>query len=149
MAILRYVLFENVMWTATSGQINKWRRKTLKVSNTDMGHLAQSKITFIYNFSPVSPLSVDLSMAFLIYMTRRSYQNLWTGPTRQSSPDSKLSRYFRKTNLIPLSVGSWTTQIMAGYLPLHSLNGWRRRGKTVKRLSISALAVSLFRTPGV
>lgn len=48
------MLFDNVMWTATSGQINKWRRHSLKISSTDMGHLAQSKITFIYNFSQVS-----------------------------------------------------------------------------------------------
>ncbi|KAF8964439.1 glycosyltransferase family 1 protein [Flammula alnicola] len=43
----------NVMWAATSNQINKWRRHTLQIGNTDMGHLAQSKIIFIYNFSKV------------------------------------------------------------------------------------------------
>lgn len=43
----------NVIWAATSNQINRWRRHTLKLENTDMGHLAQSKITFIYNFSKV------------------------------------------------------------------------------------------------
>ncbi|KIK07950.1 glycosyltransferase family 1 protein [Laccaria amethystina LaAM-08-1] len=48
-----YILFSNVMWAATSGQINKWRRHTLRISHTNMGHLAQSKIMFIYNFSPV------------------------------------------------------------------------------------------------
>ncbi|KAF9049628.1 glycosyltransferase family 1 protein [Hymenopellis radicata] len=57
-----YVLFSNVMWTATSGQINRWRRHTLKIGNTDMGHLAQSKIPFIYNFSPaVVPKPLDWS----------------------------------------------------------------------------------------
>jgi sterol 3beta-glucosyltransferase len=45
-----------VFWAATSGQINKWRRNTLKIANTDMGHLAQSKIVFIYNFSQVRDL---------------------------------------------------------------------------------------------
>ncbi|RDB18077.1 Sterol 3-beta-glucosyltransferase [Hypsizygus marmoreus] len=55
-----YVLFNNVIWTATSGQINKWRRRTLKINNTDMGHLAQSKIITIYNFSPaVVPKPLD------------------------------------------------------------------------------------------
>ncbi|KAJ7109698.1 glycosyltransferase family 1 protein [Mycena crocata] len=55
-----YVLFSNVMWTATSGQINRWRRNTLKIGNTDMGHLAQSKIPFIYNFSQaVVPKPLD------------------------------------------------------------------------------------------
>ncbi|KAJ7250909.1 hypothetical protein B0H12DRAFT_1018998 [Mycena haematopus] len=55
-----YVLFSNVMWTATSGQINRWRRRTLKIGSTDMGHLAQSKIPFIYNFSSaVVPKPLD------------------------------------------------------------------------------------------
>ncbi|KAJ7191231.1 hypothetical protein B0H12DRAFT_1065479 [Mycena haematopus] len=48
------------MWTATSGQINRWRRRTLKIGSTDMGHLAQSKIPFIYNFSSaVVPKPLD------------------------------------------------------------------------------------------
>ncbi|KAJ3828774.1 glycosyltransferase family 1 protein [Lentinula raphanica] len=55
-----YVLFNNVMWAATSGQINRWRRNVLKVGNTDMGHLMQSKIVFIYNFSQaVVPKPLD------------------------------------------------------------------------------------------
>ncbi|KAF8631804.1 hypothetical protein AX17_005019 [Amanita inopinata Kibby_2008] len=55
-----YVLFSNVMWTATSGQINKWRRRTLSLRNTEMGHRAQSKITYIYEFSQaVVPKPLD------------------------------------------------------------------------------------------
>ncbi|KAF8809557.1 glycosyltransferase family 1 protein [Phlegmacium glaucopus] len=50
----------NVMWAATSKQINKWRRQSLGIGNTDMGHMAQSKITFIYNFSKtVVPKPLD------------------------------------------------------------------------------------------
>ncbi|KAF8073827.1 glycosyltransferase family 1 protein, partial [Lyophyllum atratum] len=50
----------NVMWTATSGQINRWRRKFLQLPNTDMGHLAQSKIITIYNVSQaVVPRPLD------------------------------------------------------------------------------------------
>ncbi|KAJ7670244.1 hypothetical protein B0H17DRAFT_948984 [Mycena rosella] len=50
----------NVMWTATSGQINRWRRDTLKIGNTNMGHLEQSQIPFIYNFSQaVVPKPLD------------------------------------------------------------------------------------------
>jgi len=48
-----YILFSNVHCAATSKQINRWRRLTLGIGNTDMGHTAQSKITFIYNFSRV------------------------------------------------------------------------------------------------
>jgi len=53
MGSFRYVLFDNVFWTATSSQINRWRKHTLGIGHTDMGHLAQSKIPFIYNFSTV------------------------------------------------------------------------------------------------
>ena len=52
--LLRHPHFNsNVIWAATSKQINKWRRHSLRIGNTDMGHMAQSKITFIYNFSMV------------------------------------------------------------------------------------------------
>ncbi|VDC02382.1 unnamed protein product [Peniophora sp. CBMAI 1063] len=55
-----YVLFDNVFWAATSGQINRWRVQTMGIGPTDMGHLAQSKIPFIYNFSPaVVPKPLD------------------------------------------------------------------------------------------
>ncbi|KAG8682426.1 hypothetical protein FRC08_014968 [Ceratobasidium sp. 394] len=55
-----YVLFDNVFWQATSGQINRWRRKHLGLPSTDMSHLAQTKIPFIYNFSPaVVPKPLD------------------------------------------------------------------------------------------
>ncbi|KAF9013495.1 glycosyltransferase family 1 protein [Cyathus striatus] len=50
----------NVFWVASSFQINRWRRQTLKIGNTDMGHMAQAKIPFIYNFSPaVVPKPLD------------------------------------------------------------------------------------------
>jgi len=78
-----YVLFDNVMWTATSGQINKWRRKTLKIGNTDMGHLAQSKITFIYNFSPaVVPKPLDWADTTIVsgYWFLDNPDHNWTPP---------------------------------------------------------------------
>ena len=46
-------MFDNVLWASTSSQINRWRKHTLHIGPTDMGHLAQTKIPFIYNFSPV------------------------------------------------------------------------------------------------
>ncbi|KAJ1305985.1 hypothetical protein OPQ81_010700 [Rhizoctonia solani] len=55
-----YVVFDNVFWQATSSQINRWRRKHLGLPNTDMVHLAQNKVPFIYNFSPaVVPKPLD------------------------------------------------------------------------------------------
>ncbi|KAF8270838.1 hypothetical protein EI94DRAFT_1569918 [Lactarius quietus] len=62
-----YVLFDNVMWTATSSQINRWRKHTLGIGHTDMGHLAQSKIPFIYNFSQaVVPKPLDWGDATVV-----------------------------------------------------------------------------------
>ncbi|KAF9483501.1 glycosyltransferase family 1 protein [Pholiota conissans] len=50
----------NVMWAATSNQINKWRRQCLRLENTDIDRMAESKITFIYNFSEaVVPKPLD------------------------------------------------------------------------------------------
>ncbi|CAE6456573.1 unnamed protein product [Rhizoctonia solani] len=55
-----YVVFDTVFWQATSGQINRWRRKHLGLPSTDMAHLAQNKIPFIYNFSSaVVPKPLD------------------------------------------------------------------------------------------
>ncbi|KAL5482822.1 hypothetical protein ACEPAI_9417 [Sanghuangporus weigelae] len=55
-----YVLFDNLFWYSSAGQVNRWRRNTLHIGNTDMDHLAQSKIPFIYNFSPsVVPKPLD------------------------------------------------------------------------------------------
>ena len=65
---IRYVLFDNVLWTATSSQINRWRKKTLGINSTDMGHLAQSKIPFIYNFSPVLSVQHFTSRISHIFM---------------------------------------------------------------------------------
>ena len=49
-----YVLFDNILWAATSGQINRWRKECLNLDPTNMGHGPQSKIPILYNFSPVS-----------------------------------------------------------------------------------------------
>lgn len=62
-----YVLFDNVLWTATSSQINRWRKNTLGIGHADMGHLAQSKIPFIYNFSQaVVPKPLDWGDATVV-----------------------------------------------------------------------------------
>ncbi|THH03346.1 hypothetical protein EW145_g6333 [Phellinidium pouzarii] len=62
-----YILFDNVLWSATSGQINRWRKHTLHIGSTDMGHLAQSKIPSIYNFSTyVVPKPLDWGDAIVI-----------------------------------------------------------------------------------
>lgn len=49
---LTYVLFDNVFWKGISGQVNKWRRKTLKISKTNLEQMQQNKVPFLYNVSP-------------------------------------------------------------------------------------------------
>jgi len=80
-----YVLFDNVLWTATSSQINRWRKHTLGISHTDMGHLAQSKIPFIYNFSQaVVPKPLDWGDATVIsgYWFLDNPELGWTPPQK-------------------------------------------------------------------
>jgi sterol 3beta-glucosyltransferase len=78
-----YVLFDNVFWTATSSQINRWRKHTLGIGHTDMGHLAQSKIPFIYNFSPAvvpKPLDWGDATALSGYWFLDNPELNWTPP---------------------------------------------------------------------
>ncbi|KAI0250755.1 hypothetical protein BJV78DRAFT_1127542 [Lactifluus subvellereus] len=80
-----YVLFDNVLWAATSSQINRWRKKKLGIGSTDMGHLAQSKIPFIYNFSQaVVPKPLDWGDATAIsgYWFLDNPELNWTPPQK-------------------------------------------------------------------
>jgi hypothetical protein len=86
----RYVLFDNVLWTATSSQINRWRKHTLGINSTDMGHLAQSKIPFIYNFSQVLSEQHNTLPIILMSLIRPWFQNHSTGEMRRPFPDSEL-----------------------------------------------------------
>jgi len=54
-----YVLFDSVFWTATAGQINRWRKQSLGIQATSLDKLQTNKVPFLYNFSPsvvVKPL---------------------------------------------------------------------------------------------
>lgn len=46
-----YTVFDNVFWQLTARQINRWRRKTLGIRNTNIGLMRQEKVPFLYNFS--------------------------------------------------------------------------------------------------
>ncbi|CAG8961343.1 hypothetical protein HYFRA_00013804 [Hymenoscyphus fraxineus] len=47
-----YVLFDFVFWTATAGQINRWRKKELGLQSTSPERLGVNKVPFLYSFSP-------------------------------------------------------------------------------------------------
>ncbi|KIY50979.1 UDP-Glycosyltransferase/glycogen phosphorylase [Fistulina hepatica ATCC 64428] len=74
----------NVMWAATSGQINRWRRSTMNIESTTTAKLAQEKIPFIYNFSPaVVPKPLDWSDMITLsgYWFLDNSDPDWTPPT--------------------------------------------------------------------
>ncbi|GAA5905363.1 hypothetical protein JCM6882_003138 [Rhodosporidiobolus microsporus] len=50
---MTYTMFDQVFWRATSGQVNRWRKETLKIRSTNFEAMQQHKIPFLYNFSPV------------------------------------------------------------------------------------------------
>ncbi|WVR05782.1 hypothetical protein IAU60_002807 [Kwoniella sp. DSM 27419] len=57
---MTYTMFDQVFWRAISGQVNRWRRKTLNIEPTTFDRLEQHKIPFLYNFSPsVVPPPLD------------------------------------------------------------------------------------------
>ncbi|PCH33350.1 glycosyltransferase family 1 protein [Wolfiporia cocos MD-104 SS10] len=49
---MSYVLFDQVFWRATAGQINRWRRETLGLPSTSLDKMEPHKAPFLYNFSP-------------------------------------------------------------------------------------------------
>lgn len=49
--LLSYYAFETTLWRASASQINRWRRKTLKLPRTNLHALSQGKVPFLYNFS--------------------------------------------------------------------------------------------------
>ena len=49
---MSYVLFDQVFWRGTAGQINRWRRNTLGLQSTSLDKLEPHKVPFLYNFSP-------------------------------------------------------------------------------------------------
>ncbi|ORY58906.1 uncharacterized protein BCR38DRAFT_71930 [Pseudomassariella vexata] len=48
---ITYVMFDNVFWKATAGQINRWRKKTLDIRPTSLEAMKVNKVPFLYNFS--------------------------------------------------------------------------------------------------
>ncbi|EIN13395.1 UDP-Glycosyltransferase/glycogen phosphorylase [Punctularia strigosozonata HHB-11173 SS5] len=49
---MTFVMFDQVFWRAISGQINRWRRKTLGLPSTSLDKMEPHKVPFLYNFSP-------------------------------------------------------------------------------------------------
>lgn len=79
-----YVLFDNIIWKATSLQINPWRKKLLGLPPTDMSKLSQTKVPFMYNFSPTivpKPLDWHDDIALTGYWNLANSDTDWTPPS--------------------------------------------------------------------
>ncbi|WVQ68322.1 uncharacterized protein L199_006529 [Kwoniella botswanensis] len=87
-----YVLFDNIMWKATAGQINRWRKKYLNLKSTDMAALSVTKVPFLYNFSSaVVPKPLDWHDDIII----TGYWNLEDSDT-DWSPSPELDAFVNK-----------------------------------------------------
>ncbi|KNZ64026.1 uncharacterized protein VP01_10750g1, partial [Puccinia sorghi] len=51
--LLSYSLFDNLIWRAMAGQVNRWRKETLKIPSTSLEKMQAYKVPFVYNFSSV------------------------------------------------------------------------------------------------
>jgi hypothetical protein len=96
-----YVMFDQVFWRGTAGQINRWRRNTLGLPSTSLDKMEPHKIPFLYNFSPtVVPAPLDWPewiritglhyLTFCLFFTDRiqgtgSWTMLMSGP-RNGNP---------------------------------------------------------------
>lgn len=59
---MSYVIFDQVFWRASAGQINAWRSRCLQLRPTNLDRLEQHKVPFLYNFSPhLVPKPLDWS----------------------------------------------------------------------------------------
>jgi len=57
---MSYVMFDQVFWRATAGQINRWRKNLLRLGPTSIDKMEPHKVPFLYNFSPsVVPPPLD------------------------------------------------------------------------------------------
>lgn len=88
---MTYVIFENLFWTMTSKQINRWRRKTLRLPPTDLGKMQPNKIPFLYNFSP-SVVIPPLDFSDWIRIT--GYW--WLDEAHEWTPDAELVAFIQK-----------------------------------------------------
>ncbi len=88
---MTYVIFENLFWTMTSKQINRWRRKSLNLPPTDLGKMQLNKVPFLYNFSPsvvVPPLDFSDWIRITGYW--------WLDEASDWTPDKELVTFLKK-----------------------------------------------------
>lgn len=85
---MSYTVFDQVLWLASSGQINRWRRHMLHLEPTDLNKLDQGSVPFMYNFSPaVVPPPLDWGDRIKV----TGYWNLSNDSTKWDAPKDLLT----------------------------------------------------------
>ncbi|BEI98763.1 hypothetical protein CcaverHIS631_0310620 [Cutaneotrichosporon cavernicola] len=118
-----YVLFDNIMWRASSGQINRWRKKYLNLKSTDQEHMSINKVPFLYNFSPAvvpKPLDWDDAISITGYWNLENSDMDWSPPASldafmaQARADGKPLVYIGFGSIIVPDPAAVTKSIVKG-----------------------------------
>ena len=102
-----YVLFDNIIWRASSGQINRWRKKYLDLPATDQSTLSVSKVPFLYNFSSAvvpKPLDWNDDITITGYWNLEDSDADWSPPEELETFMAKAKEDKRK--LVYIGFGS-------------------------------------------
>lgn len=78
-----YVLYDNIIWKATAGQINRWRKEHLGLPSTDMSEMSATKVPFLYNFSSAivpKPLDWHDDITITGYWVLENSDSEWSPP---------------------------------------------------------------------
>lgn len=80
---MTYSVFDQILWLASSGQINRWRKNMLHLDPIDLAKLDQGSVPFMYNFSPaVVPPPLDWGDLIMVtgYWVIQKDSSKWTPP---------------------------------------------------------------------
>lgn len=122
-----YVLFDQVFWRGTAGQINRWRRNTLGLPGTSLDRMEPHKVPFLYNFSPtVVPPPLDWPE--------------WIRITGEYQGDTLLRGMLMLLQVTGSSMTP-TSARQSGRLRRTSSSSWIPRARQRRRLCTSASAV--------
>ncbi|KAK4208081.1 UDP-glucose:sterol glycosyltransferase [Rhypophila decipiens] len=120
-----YVMFDNIFWKGTAGQINKWRNHTLGLPNTNLEKMQVNKVPFLYNFSPfVVPPPLDYSDWIRVtgYWFLDEGNDKWTPPKEltdfidQARKDDKKLVYVGFGSIIVPDPAEMTQQVIDAVL---------------------------------
>ncbi|CAO1620144.1 unnamed protein product [Parajaminaea phylloscopi] len=85
---MSYVIFDQVLWRASAGQVNRWREKILGLPPTTYDLLEQHKIPYLYSFSPSlvpKPLDwydwIHVTGFWFLDNPENSARRAWTPPS--------------------------------------------------------------------